>query len=175
MPRIHPLPTTTTTDLKETAMEKIIVYVDDADYARQQLAPMRYHTLPGGGTQPALTHWVLVACAPRLTRRIGKWVSHGARENWRAKWADKLFESVVPPLEQGGDRVTRVLAKGPLPELTRQIIAEHGAAHVLDARRPKFGHELPPVTADQPVNTEGRWEVPGAIVGMGALLVLAAE
>ena len=156
-------------------MEKIIVYVDDADYARQQLAPMRCQTLPAGGTQPLPTHWVLVACAPRLTRRIGKWVSHSARENWRAKWSEKLFEAIVPALEAGGDQVTRVLAKGPLPELTRKIIAEHGAAHVLDARRPKFGHELPPVTADQPVGTEGRWEVPGAIVGMGALLVLAAE
>ncbi len=155
-------------------MEKIIVYVDDAAYAQQQLAPMRYPTLPAGGTRPAPTHWVLVACAPRLTRRIGKWVSHSARENWRAKWAEKLFERIVPPLKQGGDAVTTVLAKGPLPELTKKLTAEFGAAHVLDARRPKFGLELPPVTADQPVGAQG-WEVPGAVVGMGALLVLAAE
>ena len=156
-------------------MEKIIVYVDDADYARHQLAPMRSHTLPDGGTQPAPTHWVLVACAPRLTRRIGKWTSHGARENWRAKWAEKLFECIAPALEQGGDTVTRVLAKGPLPELTRKIIAEHGVAHVLDARRPKFGVDMQPVTEDQPVSRDATWEVPGAVLGMGAVLLMAAD
>jgi hypothetical protein len=156
-------------------MEKIIVYVDDAAYAQQQLAPMKCHALPAGGSPPSSTHWVLVACAPRLTRRIGKWVSHSARENWREKWAEKLFGRIVPALEQGGDTVSTVLAKGPLPELTKKLTAQYGAAHVLDARRPKFGLELPPVTADQPVNTDGRWEVPGAVAGMGALLMLAAE
>jgi hypothetical protein len=172
MTQVRPFPTT---DLKEPAMERIIVYVDDAVHAQQQLVPMRQHTLATGGARPVPTHWVLVACAPRLTRRIGKWTSHGARESWRDKWADKLFETLVPTLRQSGDTVSTVLATGPLPGLTRKLMAEHGVAHVLDARRPKFGHELPPVTADQPIGTQGRWEVPGAVVGMGALLVLAAE
>ena len=153
-------------------MEKIIVYLDDASYAKQQLAPM-------GSGQPqaaaSATHWVLVACAPRLTKRISKWVSHSARENWRAKWAEKLFAQVEPQLRARGDQVTAILAKGPLPELTRKLIAEHRASRVLDARRPKFGQDLQPVTADQPAAKDGRWEVPGAVAGMGALLVLAAE
>jgi hypothetical protein len=55
--------------------------------------------MPAGGP----THWVLVACAPRMTHRISKWVSHSSRENWRAKWADKLFDQVVPPLQARGD------------------------------------------------------------------------
>jgi hypothetical protein len=157
-------------------MDKIIVYVDDAAYAQQQLAPMKIQvTRAAGDRGNAGTHWVLVACAPRLTHRISKWVSHSARENWRAKWAEKLFGQIVPQLQAAGDGVTTVLAKGPLPALTKKLTTEHGAAHVLDARRPKFGHELPPVTADQPVGKEGRWEVPGAVVGMGAMLVLAAE
>ncbi|RYY92589.1 MAG: hypothetical protein EOO24_28695, partial [Comamonadaceae bacterium] len=96
-------------------MHKVIVYVDDPGYAAQQM--------PAGA---APTHWVLVACAPRMTHRISKWVSHSARENWRAKWADKLFGQVVPPLRERGDAVTPVLAKGPLPELTRELMAEHG-------------------------------------------------
>ncbi|HZY15797.1 MAG TPA: hypothetical protein VFE74_04165, partial [Ramlibacter sp.] len=64
-------------------MDKVIVYLDDPAYAHQQL--------PAGGTP---THWVLVACAPRMTHRVSKWVSHSARENWRVKWADKLFGQV---------------------------------------------------------------------------------
>ena len=70
-------------------MEKIIVYLDDAAYAQQQLAPMSSRRQPTARRQA--THWVLVACAPRMTRRISKWVSHSARENWRAQWAEKLF------------------------------------------------------------------------------------
>ena len=153
-------------------MEKIIVYLDDASYAQQQLAPMRSGRPPAAASA---THWVLVACAPRLTKRISKWVSHSARENWRAKWAEKVFAQVEPQLRARGDQVTTMLAKGPLPELTRKLIAEHSASRVLDARRPKFGQDLQPVTADQPAAKDGRWEVPGAVAGMGALLVLAAE
>ena len=74
-------------------MDKIIVYLDDAAYAKQQLAPMVTST---ADVANAATYWVLVACAPRMTQRISKWVSHSARENWRAKWADKLFTQVVP-------------------------------------------------------------------------------
>jgi hypothetical protein len=155
-------------------MDKIIVYLDDAAYAQQQLVPMKQPE-QGAAPGPQPTHWVLVACAPRMTHRISKWVSHSARENWRAKWAEKLFEQVVPVLQKSGDSVTTVLAKGPLPELTRKLTAEHSASRVLDARRPKFGQDLQPVTADQPSGKDGRWEVPGAVVGMGALLVLAAE
>ena len=149
-------------------MEKIIVYLDDAEHAHQQLAPMKLAT-------SAATHWVLVACAPRMTHRISKWVSHSARENWRAKWADKLFDQIVPQLQANGDTVTQVLAKGPLPELTRKLSAEYAGARVLDARRPKFGQDMQPVTEDQPTPKDGRWAVPGAVMGMGAMLVLAAE
>ena len=155
-------------------MEKIIVYLDDAAYAQQQLAPMSSRQAVGGNAEAA-THWVLVACAPRMTRRVGKWLSHTARENWRTQWAEKLFSVIKPALATGPDQVTTLLAKGPLPDLTRKLLTEHGACRVLDARRPKFGQELQPVTADQQTGKEGRWEVPGAVVSMGAVLVLAAE
>ena len=54
-------------------METIIVFIDDADYAVQMLQPM----LPATNHTP--TRWVLVGCAPRITRRISKWVTKGAR------------------------------------------------------------------------------------------------
>jgi hypothetical protein len=152
-------------------MDKIIVYLDDAPHACRQLAPMK----SGQAALTTQTHWVLVACAPRMTRRISKWVSHSARQNWRSKWSEKLFAAVVPALLARGDSVTTVLAQGPLPGLTEGLCALHGTSRVMDARRPKFGQELQPVTADQPAADARRWEVPGAIVGMGAMLVLAAE
>jgi hypothetical protein len=134
-------------------MHKVIVYLDDPAYARQQMP-----------ATAGPTHWVLVACAPRMTHRISKWVSHSARENWRAKWADKLFGAVIPALQQRGDAVTPVLAKGPLPELTRLLMAEHGTEQVLDVRRPK-APDGPP---------SGNW-APGALMGLGALLFRALD
>jgi hypothetical protein len=127
-------------------MDKVIVYLDDPAYAQQRM--------PVGHDVP--THWVLVACAPRMTHRISKWVSHSARENWRAKWADKLFDQVVPHLRARGDAVTPVLARGPLPELTRVLMAEHGTQRILDVRRPKA--------------PEGG-RAPGSVLGLGLLLL----
>jgi hypothetical protein len=128
-------------------MDKVIVYLDDPAYAQQRM--------PAGNDAP--THWVLVACAPRMTHRISKWVSHSARENWRSKWADKLFDQVVPQLRARGDAVTPVLARGPLPELTRVLMAEHGTARVIDVRRPKA--------------LDGGGAAPGSLLGLGLLLL----
>ena len=70
-------------------MERIAVFVDDVDHAQQLLAP-----LLAEGTPEA--HWVVVACAPRMTHRIGKWVSHSSREQWREHWARNLRERLEP-------------------------------------------------------------------------------
>ena len=112
-------------------MQSVIVYIDDADHARAVLAPL----VARAGAAPC--RWIVVACAPRMTHRISKWVSHSARENWRTKWADKLFAQILPALRAPASNVTTVVAKGPLPELAEQLQATHGVAQVVDARRPK--------------------------------------
>jgi len=153
-------------------MDKMIVYVDDLAYAQEQLAPMVESRAADG---PAGC-WVVVACAPRMTHRISKWVSHSARENWRGKWADKFFGAMMPWITAKGDTAIPVLAQGPLAPLTERLLREHPGARVLDMRRPKFGQELAPVSDAQPRRDTGsRWAVPGAVAGMGAMLVLAAE
>ena len=40
---------------------------------------------------------------------------------------------------------------------------------------PAAGPQLQPATHGQPERAEVRWEVPGAVAGMGALLLLAAD
>jgi hypothetical protein len=150
-------------------METIIVYLDDAVHAVQALAAM---TGPAAPARRASRHWILVACAPRMTHRISKWVSHRSRENWRDRWADRLFEQVLPLLRQlEGDRITPVLARVPLPELTRSLQVEFGAASVIDIRRPKAAAE-PPDT-DAPGAPGQRW--PGPLLGLGAALLLAFD
>jgi hypothetical protein len=138
-------------------MTTTIVYLDDADHAVQQIAPLRGHT---GG------HWILVGCAPRMTHRISKWVSHSARENWRSKWADKLFGQIAPWLQAQGDTVTPLLATGPLAELTDKLLAEHHGARVLDQNLP---------APRQATDNKPRWHLPGTTMALLGGILLAAD
>jgi hypothetical protein len=155
-------------------MDTLIIYLDDADYADHMLAPLL--------NQDASTRWVLVACAPRMSRRIGKWLSHSHRENWRAKWCEKLFAQITPRLLLRDDALAAgvkpivecMVASGPLPALTQALRTRFGNARVVDARRPKFGHTLEAVTLDQPRIKNG-WQMPSAVGSLSAVLVLASD
>jgi hypothetical protein len=158
-------------------MDNIIVYLDDATHALQQLTPMKAEEPSGfGSRRPTIaTQWILVACPPRLTRHINKWVNHSARENWRNSWSEKVFAQLAPLLENGHDTVLTLVATGTLTDLTDRLLVEYCPARVLDARRTRLGQDLPPVTRNQPVEHDSRWSLPGAVAGMGALLMLASD
>ena len=156
-------------------MDRVIIYVDDAAHALAQVADLR-----AAGVNP--THWVLAACPPRMTSRISKWVSHSARENWRSKWYARLQETLVPALTQDGAQFTAVMAKGELLELTQQLLLVHGAARVVDMRRPKVGMQMEPLQASdaassrEPRDANGRRRggvFSGGTLSLGALFVLA--
>lgn len=171
-------------------MDTVIVYVDDAEYARQLLQPLAR----GADGQPN-AHWVLVACAPRMTHRISKWVSHSARESWRAKWADKLFAQMQPWLDDSGAKVSTTLAKIPLPDLMEQLQRQYGIdVQLMDARRPKQDAAAAlaepaatpastqprttpnaatvPVVVKKPSRT---WALPGTLAGLFCMMFVAFE
>ncbi len=148
-------------------MENIIVYLDDASYALQILQPM----LPAGqGKVQGPTRWIMVGCAPRVTHHVSKFVTHSARDNWRRKWSEKVFGQIVPVLDREGDVVVTLLAQTTLTAQTEALIREHGAARVLDARRPKFGQDLQPVTTGQKQEGHGVARYAAALAGAGLLV-----
>ncbi len=117
-------------------MDKLIVYVDDAAHAMAVLQPL----LGQEGHPPR--QWILVACAPRVTHHVSKWVTHSARESWRGKWTDRLFAQLVPWLQaQGPHEVQTCIGKNNLGAHTELLIREHGPARVVDARRTKQARE----------------------------------
>jgi hypothetical protein len=141
-------------------VETIIVYVDDADYAQLllQTAVQAPHA--------SQAHWVLVGCAPRITHRVSRFVSNRSRENWRNKWADRLFQDCVPVLHAHGAQVTTVLARGPLPELLQTLQAQYGAqSQVVDMRRPKL--QTPDAAA--PAVQSPLHKLAGTLAGIGVL------
>ena len=147
-------------------MEKIAVFVNDAEYAQHLLQPMLQ------GARP--THWVLVACAPRLSRHIGRWVSHSARQQWRERWAAELFAALEPALTaQPNARVEKLLATRALIEVSARLQSRLHNLRLLDARRPRLGRVDEPITAEQPAADAARWAGPvAAATGLTAVLAL---
>ena len=142
-------------------MQTIIVYVDDADHAQLLLQA----AVLAPNAQNA--HWILVACAPRITHRVSKFASNRSRESWRNKWADRLFQACVPTLQAYGVRVTTLLARTPLPELLASLQAEYGAqAQVLDMRRPKLAENHVPESAGKGQTLR---KLTGTLTSIGAL------
>lgn len=146
-------------------MDNIIVYVDDAAYGQQLLQPM----LQGMGSGTA-ARWIVVGCPPRMTRHASKWVARNARDSWRDKWAEKVFSQITPLLSGNGDEVNTCMAKANLPRQTESLIKQHGVARVLDARRPKFGESLQPVTATQAQERQGAMGYFAAVASAGLLV-----
>ena len=147
-------------------MDNIIVYVDDAEYALHMLQPMLASDNSGSSTR-----WIVVGCAPHLTHDASKWVSHDALKSWQGEWADKVFAQLVPLLQQESNTVVTRLAQTDLSSQTESLIKEYGEARVLDARRPKFGQDLQPVTATQAQEHHGAL---GLAVALATAAVLAA-
>ncbi|MBX3622411.1 MAG: hypothetical protein KF891_20795 [Rhizobacter sp.] len=148
-------------------MDKIAVFLNDAPHAEQALRPL----LKGGEA----SHWILVACPPTLTRHIGRWVSAGARQQWRERWAAELFTQVEPWLKaQPGSQVEKMVAKRPLIDVAMRLDQRLGNVKVFDARRPRLGRPDEPVAAGAPAHEVSRWTYPVAIsTGLSAVLALA--
>ncbi|CAN5591813.1 hypothetical protein BH09PSE5_BH09PSE5_31510 [soil metagenome] len=147
-------------------MEKIVVFVNDAEYARHILEPM----LSGEGP----TQWVVVACPPTLTRHISRWVSNSAREQWKVRWAAEVFGELEPGLKaKPGSTVERLVAKRPLAELTAKLQVRLGEVRLLDARRHRVGRTEEPLSATQPPAASSNWAYPVAVTsGLSVMLAL---
>jgi hypothetical protein len=145
-------------------MNKTVILVDDAAHTRARLAALL--DAQPAPVRMAAGELVLIGCAPRMTHRVSKWVSHGAREHWRTKWARKLFDELQPWLQAQGLKAECVLAKGPIEEL----VAELRADQVIDARRPKASI---PAGASRQSPARPAWRSAMAVFGLGALVALA--
>ena len=148
-------------------MDTTIVYVDEAAHALDMLAPLLQ-----SGQARAPTRWIVVGCAPRITHRVSKWVTHSARESWRGKWAEKVFEQIVPLLQASGDPVITHLACGSLDEFTATLRARHGEGRLVDARRPRPGADLQSARGLHPGEPRGVWGFAAMLAGSGLLLTV---
>lgn len=145
-------------------MDKIVAFVDDAAQALQVLRPL---DRPG-------VQWLLVGCAPKLTHRVSRWVTHSQREQWRRRWAEQLFAELRPRLPAG--RVETLLARQPLDEVVHQLRLRHGRAlRLVDARQARLALAAgarPVAGVETPEAAPHPWALPLAL-SSGLSLVLA--
>lgn len=146
-------------------MDNVIVYVDEAACALAILPAL----LPASQGRAPI-RWIVVGCAPRVTHHVSKWVTHSARQNWRSKWADKVFSQVLPLLQGHGDEVVTQIASGPLCDLTDALMTQYGAGRVLDARRPRPGNALQPVMRQPAAQGHSLLAYVAMVAGSGMLL-----
>ncbi len=148
-------------------MEKIAVFVNDAEHALHVVRPML------AGAAPA--HWVIVAVPPTLTRHIGRWVSNSARQQWLTRWSEELFAQIEAALrEVPGSTIEKIFVKKrPLPEVAGRLRARLGAVRLLDARRPRVGAAEAPIDAGQAGDERASWAYPAAAAaGLSVVLTL---
>ena len=150
-------------------METIIVFIDDADNAIKLLQPMLPQQVHGP------TRWVLVGCAPRVTRHISRFVTQSARAVCRDRWGDKVFARVAPQLQNQARPLDTVITLGAPPrqslcDLTSALTHQYSARHVLDARRPKLGQDFQPATLIQKQESNRVTGYAAAIAGAGLLV-----
>lgn len=145
-------------------MEKIAVFVDDAAHAAARLAAFA----PAAATG---VKWIVVACPPRLTRHIGRWVNDPAREQWRQRWARALRESLASSFAAP---VEWQIARGPLPRQVERLRVRLGAdLRVLDLRAPRPGARSAPLE-ESARGAQAQWPVTlAAASGLSLLLALA--
>jgi hypothetical protein len=155
---------------QERKMETFIVYIDDKQYALQQLVPM----LQPHGVSAAPARWVLVGCPPSLNRHTGRWLTRTAQKKWRQQWTQATTAEVVRLLETSGNSVSVRTAHGSLLAFTQQLKGELGNARVMDARRPKLAVHLAAVTPGQP-QEPSHWAVPSGMLAMGAAMVMVSD
>jgi hypothetical protein len=147
-------------------METLIVYINDSEYACNQLATMI------NARQP--TKCVLVGCPPKLNRHISRWISGGARKKWQTQWSDTACAEISKAFASDGHEFVHRVAFGPLINVTKQLQGEFLGARVLDARRPKLAQTPEPLVEGQ----QTRPDLVSAAMGVAAttaILALAAD
>jgi hypothetical protein len=153
--------------MENRQMRTIALFIDDAATARMALQPLIQSRESG--------RLVLVACAPKLSRHVGRFVSNAGREQYRQRWARVLFAE-LQPLWSTAPRgtVETVIATAPLEVIVQRMKVHEGTQLVaIDARRAALeqagaGQSTPAQVAAQ------RWLIPAFVTtGLGIALAIS--
>jgi hypothetical protein len=148
-------------------MRTIALFIDDAAAARMALQPLMQSRDPG--------RLVLVACAPKLSRHVGRFVSHAGREQYRERWARGLFAELQPLWSMAPrGTVETMIARVPLEVIVQRMKLHEGIELVaIDAR--KAALEQAQASQATPARRAARrWLIPAFVTtGLGIALAIS--
>ncbi len=163
--------------LNHPARQSVIVVVDDAQCLLQGLPALQKRPdagTPQAGAGAPPRHWVLLACPPRMSQRIGKFMSQSARAGWHTRWIDKLRAQVEPVLQNGGDTMELHILGNQFAAQMQMLRAAHPGAAVQDLRRPRIG-AAPATTSQSVVKGLARGALPGGLLMLVMALSLTPD
>jgi len=152
-------------------MERMAVLVNEARHAQQVMG-----ALLAPGAQPA--HWVVVMCPPKLPSRIGRWLTPVQRQRQRADWAADLQARLGASLPKCAPdaRLEWLLAASPLHELVQLQRLRLGAGlRVLDARRPRLGSVVEPISGSVTADSGRQLALPVAVASALSLMLALTD
>ena len=151
-------------------MERLAIFVNDAIYAQRFLQPLL-------AQRDAVEPCTMVLCPPRLSHRVGKWLSNRQRQQWQRTWADRLQQDLRTQLPAGlADRLDWLVAPGRVADTTVQLRRRQGTSlQVLDIRKPHVGQSLPAIEPGQPSTGEDRWKAPVAVSSSLAVVLALVD
>jgi hypothetical protein len=148
-------------------MKTIALFIDDAAAARLALQPLLQSRDAG--------RVVLVACAPKLSRHVGRFVSHAGREQYRQRWARDLFTELQPLWSMAPrGTVETLVAKAPLEVVVQRMKVQQGTDLVaIDARLTAL--EQARLSQATPAQLAARrWLIPAFVTtGLGIALAVS--
>jgi hypothetical protein len=153
-------------------MRHVALFIDDAAAARLALQPLMQSADPD--------RVVLVACAPKFSHHVGRFLTHAHRDQYRQRWARELFAE-LQPLWAAAPRgaVETMVAKAPIDVMVQRMRVRYGTDLIaMDARRAGLEHAregAKPASGPAPEPTVAqRWLVPAFVTsGVGIALALA--
>lgn len=149
-------------------MSSVALFIDDAAAARLALQPLMQGHPP--------ERIILVACAPKFTHHVGRFVSHAGREQYRLRWARDLFTELQPLWSQAPRGcIETTIAKAPLEVMVQRMRLQLGSDLVaLDARRSQLDRVRTGAAPTPAQQLAQRWLVPAFVTsGLGIAMVLA--
>lgn len=150
--------------MENHVMRTIALFIDDAATARMALQPLIQSRDPG--------RVVLVACAPKLSRHVGRFVSNAGREQYRQRWARELFAELQPLWSMAPrGTVETMIAKAPLEVIVQRMKVHEGTQLVaIDARKAA----LEQAQASPAQLAARRWLIPAFVTtGLGIALAIS--
>ena len=148
-------------------MRQVALFIDDAATARLAPQPLMQSSEPG--------RVILVACAPKLTHHVGRFLNHASRDQFRQRWARDLFAELQPlwSLAPRGT-VETMIAKAPVDVMVQRMRVRYGSELVaMDARRAGLEQARAGATPAAAQATAPRWLIPAFITsGVGIALAL---